>query len=134
MMQKAKQGFFRELKVYQNSLEAASKVFQLVEKFPRSEKYALVDQMKRASQSICANIAEAWRHRRYKRAFIAKLTICEAEATEMRVWLELSFRFRYLDNETFSNLDDQYDHIIAQLVTMIRHPDKWVIKPKEPEK
>ena len=134
VMQRVRNGFFRELRVYQNSMEAASEVFQIVGKLPATERFTLIDQMKRASQSICANLAEAWRLRRYKKAFIAKLNTCEAEATGMRVWLELSFRFRYLDNEIFSNLDDQYDHIIAQLVTMIRDADKWVISPMKGEK
>ena len=65
---------YKDLRVYQNAMDAAMKIFELTKAFPSEEKYALVDQMRRASRSVCANLAESWRKRRYKAAFVAKPT------------------------------------------------------------
>lgn len=83
---------YRDLRVYQNAMTAAMEIFDLTKSFPAEEKYSVVDQMRRASRSVCANIGEGWRKRRYKAAFIAKLTDSEAEACEIQVFLELACR------------------------------------------
>ncbi|MDJ0576886.1 MAG: four helix bundle protein [Xenococcaceae cyanobacterium MO_234.B1] len=69
-----------DLVVYQMAFEAAMKIFKLSKTFPVEERYSLTDQIRRSSRSVCANLAEAWRKRRYEAAFIAKLNDCEAEA------------------------------------------------------
>jgi four helix bundle protein len=120
---------YKELRVYQNARDAAMKVFELTKRFPKEEKYSLVDQMRRSSRSVCANIAEAWRKRRYEGAFISKLSDSETEATETQVWIEFAWRCKYLDEEEMKTLDGAYDHILAQLVTMIDSPIQWMIKP-----
>ena len=99
----------RDLRVYENSIEVAMKLFEISKKFPREEQYSLVDQIRRSSRSVCANLAEAWSKRRYKRAFLAKLNDCEAEAAESRVWIEFAFRCEFIDKETLLELDDHYD-------------------------
>ena len=71
---------YKELKVYQKTMDLAMEIFQLTKTFPNEEKYSLVDQIRRSSRSVCNNIAEAWRKRRYKAAFIAKLSDAETEA------------------------------------------------------
>jgi four helix bundle protein len=80
-------GSYKELRVYQAAMDAAMRIFELTKKFPPEEKYSMVDQMRRSSRSVCANIAEAWRKRRYKAHFISKLSDAEGEAEETRVWL-----------------------------------------------
>lgn len=119
---------FRELRVYQNAMDAAMRIFELTKKFPPEEKYSMTDQMRRSSRSVCANLAEAWRKRRYEAAFIAKLSDSESEACETQVWLEFASRFGYLDSQTSNELDQQYDNIIGQLVNMIRESGKWIIR------
>jgi four helix bundle protein len=119
---------FRELRVYQAALEAAMKIFELTKKFPVEERYALVDQIRKSSRSVCANIGESWRRRRYKAAFIAKLNDSETEATETQVWLEISLRSGYIDQDVFETLLNEYEQIISQLVVMINQPEKWIIK------
>jgi four helix bundle protein len=104
------------------------RVFELTKTFPSEEKYSMVDQMRRSSRSVCANIAEAWRKRRYRAHFISKLSDSEGEAEETRVWLELAFLCKYISQETFDALDDKYDHILGQLVKMIDNADQWTIK------
>ena len=118
---------YRELDVYRMAMDAAMNIFKLTNDFPREEKYALVDQMRRSSRSVCANIAEAWRRRRYKASFVNKLNEAETEPEETRVWLEFSLRCRYIDETTFTTLDKVYDNIMGKIVRMIMHPGDWVI-------
>src|SRR5262245_41049853 len=88
---------FRDLDVYQNALETGLRVYDLSKKFPDDERYALTDQVRRSSRSVCANIAEAWRKRRYTAAFISKLSDSEGEAAETQVHIEFAFRHDYID-------------------------------------
>jgi len=120
-------GSFRELRVYKAAFAAAMRIFSLTKQFPPDERFSMVDQMRRSSRSVCANIAEAWRKRRYKAHFISKLSDAEGEAEETRVWLEFAYRCRYLEQDDFNQLDDTYDKILGQLVRMLAEPDKWSI-------
>ena len=88
----------------------------------------MVDQIRRSSRSVCANIAEAWRKRRYKANFISKLSDAETEAEETRVWLEFALRCHYLEKEQAEELDNNYDNIIGQLVRMLSDAGKWTIQ------
>jgi four helix bundle protein len=90
-------------------MDAAMKIFEVTKEFPAEEKYAMVDQMRRSSRSVCANIGEAWRKRRYKAAFIAKMSDAESEACETQVWIEFARRCAYLNDETSHDLDSTYD-------------------------
>lgn len=103
-------------------------IFELTKSFPAEEKYSLVDQIRRSSRSVCANIGEAWRKRRYAAHFVSKLSDSETEAEETRVWLEVSPSCKYIDKQTFDRLDGNYDLIQGQLVKMASEPDKWTIK------
>ena len=122
---------YSELRVYQAAIEAAMKIFELTKTFPKEEIYSMTDQMRRSSRSVCSNIGEAWRRRRYKAAFIAKLNDSETEATETQVWLELAFRSGYISQEINDELFAEYESIIAQLVVMINQPEKWIISPRK---
>ncbi len=102
-------------------------IFEITKSFPAEEKYSLTDQIRRSSRSVCANISEAWRKRRYKAAFIAKLSDSETEACETQVWLEFANLCGYIDEETFKRLDEEYDRIMGQLVRMIDGADNWLI-------
>jgi len=118
---------FRDLDVYQNALETGLRVYELSKAFPESERNALTDQIRRSSRAVCANIAEAWRKRRYSAAFISKLSDSEGEAAETQVHIEFAFRHGYVGRVEFKGIDDAYEHILGQLVRMIDHPEKWVI-------
>ncbi len=63
-----------DLEVYRKAFDAAMRIFELSTSFPKEEKYSLTDQMRRASRSVCSNLAEAWRKRRYEAAFVSKLS------------------------------------------------------------
>lgn len=122
---------YKELKVYQNAFKSAMEIFNCTNDFPRTELYSLVDQMRRSSRSVCSNIAEAWRKRRYKAAFIAKLSDAESEACETQVWLEFALKCGFLDKEITDSLDRSYEKIQGQIVRMIDNADKWLIFKKE---
>ncbi len=82
----------RDLKVYRKAFDSAMEIFELTKKFPKEEKYSLTDQITRASRSVCSNLSEGWRKRRYKAVFLNKLTDSGQEAAETQTWLELSKR------------------------------------------
>ncbi len=119
---------FRELEVYQLAMTSAMRIFEISKQFPKEEKYSLTDQIRRSSRSVCANIAEAWRKRRYPNAFISKLSDAEAECAETQVWLEFSIKCGYLDVALANELDSSYDKIMGKLVNMLTRPDQWAIK------
>ena len=103
-------------------------IFELSKKFPVEERYSLTDQIRRSSRSVCANLAEAWRKRRYKAAFIAKLNDCESEAAETQTWIEFAVRYNYISTEAGRELYGTYNQILAGLVSMINNPSPWLIK------
>ena len=115
------------LDVYQLSVQAGMGIFEETKSFPKEETYSLIDQVRRSSRSVSANLAEAWRKRRYRAVFINKLNDSESEAAETQVWLEYSVKCKYLDREIGKELHDEYDKIIGKLVTMINQPNKRLI-------
>ena len=119
---------FRELQVYQAARAAAKRVFEISRSFPSEERYSLTSQICRASRSVGANLAEAWRKRRYPASFISKLSDADAEAAEVRAWLDAALDCKYIDRTEFKSLDDSYDHLGAQLRVMMDHPEKWCAK------
>ena len=117
----------KELRVWQDAMDAAMRIFELTKRFPPEEKYSLVDQVRRSSRSVAANLAEAWRRRRYEASFINKLNTSEAEATETQTWIEFARRCGYLPPEVCTELDGWYDRIIGQLVVMMRDARNWLL-------
>ena len=85
----------------------------------------MTDQIRRASRSVCANIGEAWRKRRYAAAFVAKLSDADAEATEVRVWLDFAKACSFLSEQEHAELDGAYNSLGASLSRMMDEPKKW---------
>ncbi len=108
-------------------MDAAMDIYNLTKTFPAEEKYALVDQVRRSSRSVAANIAEAWIKRRYEAAFKSKLNDAETEACETQTWIEFAVRCDYLNTDAASRLDGQYDKLLVQLAMMIKDSKNWVI-------
>lgn len=117
----------KDLKVYQLAYEAALEIHEITKSFPREERYSLTDQIRRSSRSVCANLAEAWRKRRYPKNFILKLSDSESESGETQVWLDLSESFSYIDHKTHGDLYDKYEHIIAMLINISNKPENWTL-------
>ena len=121
---------YRELEVYQLAFEAAMRIFEVTKRFPAEERYSLTDQIRRSSRSVCANLAEAWRRRRYVGSFVNRLSDSEAEAAETQTWLEFAVKCDYLDAETGRSLYRAYDHVLGKLVNMICNPSPWLMLRK----
>jgi len=117
----------KDLRVYQAAIDAAMRIFEITKRFPIEERYSMTDQMRRSSRSVCSNIGEAWRKRRYPAHFKSKLSDSEGEAEETRVWLDLAFRCKYITEAEAVDLDQTYDGILGQLVRMIDHPEQWTL-------
>jgi four helix bundle protein len=116
---------FRELKVYEKAREAAKEVFLLSKDFPREERYALTDQIRRSSRAVKAMLAEAWARRRYKAAFINKIDEALGEANETQSWLDDAFDARYLATDNFKDLNERYQAIGGMLSRMIDRADDF---------
>lgn len=122
---------YKDLRVYQAAIDAAMRIFVITKRFPPEERFSMVDQMRRSSRSVCSNIGEAWRKRRYPAHFVSKLSDSEGEAEETRVWTDRALRCGYLSNSEATEIDAAYDGILGQLVRMIERPNQWIIrKPK----
>ncbi|MCC5601321.1 four helix bundle protein [Nostoc favosum] len=117
----------KDLGIYKIAFETAMKIFELSKKFPVEERYSLTDQIRRSSRSVCANMAEAWRKRRYEAAFVAKLNDCEAEASETQTWIEFAVKCNYMDVQTGRELYASYNQVLSGLVNMINHPLPWLM-------
>jgi four helix bundle protein len=120
---------YREWKVYQNAMEWAVKLFEPTKPFPAEEKFSLPDQIRRSSRSVCANLGEAWRKRRYEGAFVSKLSDAETEAAETQVHAEIAWHCGYLSEAEFREFDRAYDVILSQIVKLADQPEKWLIRP-----
>ncbi|HUG42587.1 MAG TPA: four helix bundle protein [Longimicrobiales bacterium] len=116
---------FRDLRVYRAAYEGAMLVFAASKRFPEDERFGLTSQARRSSRSVAANIAEAWRKRRYPAAFVAKLSDADAEVAETRAHLDFALGFGYLDPRAYRRLDDHYERLTRQLVRMMSNPDRW---------
>jgi four helix bundle protein len=116
-----------ELDVYRKAFDVAMEAFHVSKAFPKEETYSLTDQMRRSSRSVCANLAEAWRKRRYEAAFISKLSDAESEAAETQVWLEFAVKCEYLDRDRAASFYQTYDEVLRMLVKMINSPQTWTI-------
>ena len=119
---------FKDLIVYQKSFEQAMEIFELTKNFPKIERYSLTDQIRRSSRSVCVNIGESWRKRRYPAHFISKLTDADAEATETMIWLDFSLACEYLRQEYHEELSTRYDEIGRMLGSMMISPEKFCYK------
>lgn len=115
----------RDLIVFQMAFKSSMEIFSLTRSFPKEEVYSLVSQILRSTRSVSANLAEAFRKRRYEKAFISKLSDCESEAAETQVWLDYSLACGYLPKELHEKLYKEYDNIIGKLILMMRNPGKW---------
>ena len=119
-----------ELEVYKKAFAVAMEVFEASKSFPKEETYSLTDQARRSSRSVCANLAEAWRKRRYEAAFISKLSDCESEAAETQVWIQFAVECGYVDRDRATSFYLAYEEILRMLVAMIDQCDSWTIPTK----
>ena len=119
---------FRDLEVYQRAFAAAMKIYKITKDFPKEEKYSLFNQIRKSSRSVCSNIAEGWRKRRYIAVFKNKITDSMQEASETQTWLEFSLACEYINKDLFNELDQEYEIIISMLSSMEINASKFCYK------
>jgi four helix bundle protein len=117
----------QDLLVYKKAMDAAMRIFEISKSFPKEETYSLIDQIRRSSRSVAANIAEAWRKRRYEAALISKLNDAEGECAETQTWLEVASKCGYVHRDCAKELYLEYDEILAMLTSMANNPGKWTL-------
>ena len=123
-------GSFKDLKVYQMAYQLAMEIFELTQKFPKHEAYSLTDQIRRSSRSVCTNIAEGYRKRRYPRHFTSKITDADGEASETTVWLDFAKDCGYITDDFHQSLTKRYEEVGRMLGSMADNPGRFL--PKSP--
>ena len=119
---------YYELNVYKLAFKSAMEIYSHSKNWPKEERYSLSNQIRRSSRSVCGNIAEAWRKRRYPAHFTSKLSDADSESAETEVWLCFAKNCGYIEDLVFIELSDNYDHICRMLASMMAKPDKWKLK------
>ena len=118
-------GTVKYLIVYRKSFDLAMEIYELVKRFPKEEKYSLVDQIVRSSRSVCVCIAESYRKRRYVAHFISKITDADMENCETQTWLEFSFACKYINEETYKSIYYKSEEVGKLLQHMVNNPGKY---------
>jgi four helix bundle protein len=116
---------YRDLRVFALAYRLALDIQEITKQYPKEEKYSLTDQIRRSSRSVPANLAEAWKKRRYEKAFISKLIDCAGEAGETEVWLDFSRDFGYISDEKHEQLLEKYEEVSRMLYGMMDKADKF---------
>lgn len=116
---------FQDLLAYKRSFALAMKIFHISKSFPAEEKYSLTDQIRRSSRSVSANIAKAYRKRRYPKNFISKLTDSDAENSETQTWLEFAFACKYIEQVQFDVFIKESEEVGKLLNYIINNPSKF---------
>ncbi len=122
---------FRDLNTYKLAREAALVILGLSRTFPRDERYALSDQVRRSSRAVGALIAESWARRRYRASFINKLTEAQGEAMETQAWLDHMLDAVYIGSEQHADLDRVWQRIGGMLTNMIKRADDFCKLPPD---
>ena len=122
-------GSFRDLIVYQKSRKLAKEIKEITQSFPRDEKFSLVDQVRRSSRSIGANIAESWAKRRYEKHFISKLTDSDGEQMETQHWIGTALDCEYIDQSAHNQLIAKCLEIGRMLNGMMDKADMFCGEP-----
>ncbi|MEA3392000.1 MAG: four helix bundle protein [Candidatus Marinimicrobia bacterium] len=116
---------FHDLIVYQKAYELGVMIFELSKEFPKEEKFALINQIRKSSRSVAANIAEAWAFRRYPKSFVSKLNISFGEAFETGVWLDFARDHKYISEQTHQIFCEKCVETQKMLRAIIHSPDKF---------
>lgn len=111
--------------MHRDAFRLQQAVFDVSKQFPAPERYALTDQIRRSSRSVGANIAEAWRKRRYPAYSVSKLSDADAELAETRHWLHTAVACDLLSAESYAELCETADAVGRKIGAMMREPKRW---------
>jgi len=103
-------------------------IFRISKKFPDEEKFGLTSQIRRSSRSVCSNVGEGYRKRRYEAHFVSKATDADMENTETQVWLDFALSTEYISKEVYDKFINQSEKVGRLLNHMIENPEKYLSK------
>ncbi len=118
-------GYYKDLIAFKKAYELAMDIFNITGSFPNDEKYSMVDQIRRSSRSVCTNLAEAYRRRKYKNYFLSKLNDCGSENAETQIWLDFAKDCGYLTEEQWQELSSKNNEVGKLIWYMTCHPEKF---------
>lgn len=119
-------GRVTDLYAYRKGFDLAMRIFEMTKEFPKEERYSLTDQIRRSSRSVVVNLSEAYRRRRTKRYFGAKLNDCETEMDETQTWLRFALACQCINRSQFDELHALSEEVAKLLRTMASNPDKFM--------
>jgi four helix bundle protein len=119
-------GDYRTLLGYQKAFALAMRIYKISKTFPPEERFGLTSQIRSSSRSVCVNLVEAYKRRRYKDYYISKLNDSETENAETQVWLDFALACNYFTNEIFLELKTDNDEVAKLVLYMINNPDKFL--------
>ena len=119
---------YKDLTAYQKAYELSMMIFQVSKSFPKEETYSLTDQIRRSSRTVCANIAEAYRKKRYRKLFLLTISNADGEASETLVWIDYAKDCGYISNKVYEVLSRGYQEVGKMIGSMVRHPERFKIK------
>ncbi len=112
---------FEDLEVFQRAYKISLEIHRLSLEFPKREQYGLGEQLRRASKSICANIAEGFAKQGFSVAeFKRYLSIAVGSSDEMRVWIRYCLDLEYISEDTWKRWRDEYKEISKMLMGLNR--------------
>ncbi len=122
---------FKDLFVYKKAFGLAMEIYNLTKSFPKDELYSLTNQIRKASRSVCSNIAEGYRKRQYQAHFVNKMSDADMENSETQVWIDFAFHCEYIDNKIQKDLLNKSEEVGRLLNDMIENPEKYFRKNKK---
>ena len=116
---------YRDLIVFQKAFALAMEIKKISETFPVEERYSLTDQVRRYSRSVCVNLVEGYRKRRYPAHFVSKVSDSDMENSETQVWIDFAEACKYINSETARNLRSQSEEVGRILQHIQDNPEKF---------
>ena len=118
----------KDLDVYKRAYRLAMDIFFLTKEWPKEERYALTDQIRRSSRSVCTNLREAWAKRRYEAHFISKLTDSDGENAETGAWLDFAKDCSYINEQEYDEFIVECRGVGSMLGGIIKNAKAFLIK------
>lgn len=103
--------YVHELVAYKEAFQLQQEIFEETKRWPKDETYSLIDQVRRSSRSVGANLSEAWSKRRYPAHFLSKLTDADGEIAETRHWIATAYACGYMNDERKTSLAAHVDKV-----------------------
>ena len=110
---------FKDLKIWQESIESVEEIYKITKEFPKEELYGIVNQIRRSAVSLPSNIAEGFM-RYHNKEFKQFLFITLTSSAELETQLIISNRLKYITKEKLDELSENIDKLNRMIMTLIK--------------